>query len=104
MGLMTKQVDEQDTKQSSIEETLDEQITNQTKQINEQCDVYKKQTEVKQDEEKEHRPKKRHVLSPGHIKVMIKSILCVYLMFVVLPRTLSRPSSRKETITKGFSC
>ena len=53
MELMQKQIAEQDEKQNSIEDTLSGQIQNQIGEIHKQCDLYKEQTKVKVDEEKQ---------------------------------------------------
>ena len=50
---MTSQINEQDSKQGTIEDTLSSQINNQAEEIKKQVEAYKEQTKVKQEEEKQ---------------------------------------------------
>ena len=50
---MTKQLEEQGSKQGEIQSTLDEQIDNQATELAKQVEAYKEQIIVKQNEEKE---------------------------------------------------
>ena len=50
---MTKQLEEQGSKQGEIQSTLDEQIDNQAIELAKQVEAYKEQIVVKQNEEKE---------------------------------------------------
>lgn len=53
MELMTKQLGEQDGKQSGIEDTLTTQIDTQAEELKKQVEAYKEQTKVKIEEEKQ---------------------------------------------------
>lgn len=53
MGMMDKQLDEQESKQNGIEDTLTTQIDSQAEELKKQVEAYKQQTKIKQDEEQQ---------------------------------------------------
>jgi len=51
--MMDKQLDEQESKQNGIEDTLTTQIDSQAEELKKQVEAYKQQTKIKQDEEQQ---------------------------------------------------